>query len=237
MDARDNSGSGGSQTSVRKATSSDVPQLAAVLARAMHDDPVICWVIPRPATRRRVLPRFFAAMIRHLYLPTDEVYTTGAVDAAALWLPPGNTAPATSDVLRLASRVLLLLPMVGGALVRAPGMLRLLDTNHPKEPHYYLALIGTEPARQGHGIGAAMLSSQLAHCDAEGIPAYLESSNWRNVALYARHGFEVTKQLELAPTGPSMWLMWRSPKGCRQPVRYDPVMGFSPARTRREQPP
>jgi hypothetical protein len=66
----------------------------------MHDDPVICWVIPRPETRRRVLPRFFGAMIRHLYLPADEVYTTEDRDAAGLWLPPGNAAPATSDVLR-----------------------------------------------------------------------------------------------------------------------------------------
>jgi GNAT superfamily N-acetyltransferase len=212
MGARDDFEGGGSQPIVRKATLGDVPQLAAVLARAMHDDPVICWVIPRPATRRQVLPRFFAAMIRHLYLPTDEVYTTNAIDTAALWLPPGNNAPATSDVLGLASRVVLLLPLVGRALMRAPGMLRLLDANHPKEPHYYLALLGTEPVRQGHGIGAAMLASQLARCDAEGLPAYLESSNWRNVALYARHGFEVTKELELARTGPSMWLMWRSPK-------------------------
>jgi ribosomal protein S18 acetylase RimI-like enzyme len=213
VNGEDNFGRRGAEIGVRKATPSDVPQLATLLAMAMHDDPVICWVIPRPETRRRVLPRFFAAMIRHLYLPTDEVYTTEDRDAAGLWVPPGNAAPATSDVLRLASSVALLLPLVGRALLRAPGMLRLLDANHPKEPHYYLALLGTEPARQGHGIGSAMLSSQLSRCDADGIPAYLESSNWRNVALYARHGFEVTKELKLAPTGPSMWLMWRTPKG------------------------
>jgi ribosomal protein S18 acetylase RimI-like enzyme len=213
MNDRGPLGVGGSQISVRKAARTDVAQLAAVLARAMQDDPVICWVIPNPATRRRVLPRFFAGMIRHLYLPTDEVYTTDQLDVAALWLPPGNTAPATSDVLGLAWRVALLLPLVGRALVRAPGMLRLLDANHPKEPHFYLALLGTEPSHQGHGIGSAMLSAQLARCDAEAMPAYLESSSWRNVALYARHGFEVTKELELAPGGPAMWLMWRVPKG------------------------
>lgn len=212
MSDRDVLGGLGSQTGVRKATGNDVAQLAAVLARAMQDDPVICWVIPRRETRRKVLPRFFAAMIRHLYLPADEVFTTDDRAAAALWLPPGNAAPATYDVLRLASRVVFLLPLVGRALLRAPGMLRLLDAKHPKEPHYYLALLGTEPTRQSHGIGSAMLHSQLARCDAEGMPAYLESSNWRNVALYARHGFEVTEELELAPTGPSMWLMWREPK-------------------------
>jgi len=158
-----------------------------------------------------VLPRFFALLIRYLYLPTDEVNTTGNLAAAALWLRPGNAAPATSDTLRLASHAVLLLPLVGRALIRAPRMLRLLDSNHPKEPYYYLALLGTEPARQGHGIGSAILSSQLERCDASGIPACLASSNPRNIAFYARHGFEVTKELALAPSGPSMWLMWRDP--------------------------
>jgi ribosomal protein S18 acetylase RimI-like enzyme len=202
----------GSHIGLRKAKPSDVSRLSDVLAQAMNEDPVICWLIPRSETRQRVLPRFFALLIRHLYLPTDEVYTTEDLAAAALWLPPGNAAPPTSDTLRLASHAVLLLPRVGGALMRAPRMLRLLDSNHPKEPHCYLALLGTEPARQGHGIGSAMLSSQLECCDASGIPAYLESSNPRNIAFYARHGFEVTKELELAPAGPSMWLMWREPK-------------------------
>ena len=209
----DTSRSGGPRTAVRRATPSDVPRLAVSLARAMQDDPVIGWVIPRPDTRRRILPRFFTAMIRHLYLPTDEVYTTDDQSGAALWLPPGQVTPATSDILGLAWHVLPVLPLVGRALLRAPGMLRLLDANHPKEPHYYLALLGTDPDRQSRGIGGAMLASQLARCDAEGVPAYLESSNARNVPLYARHGFEVTKELKLAPTGPTMWLMWRDPQG------------------------
>ena len=112
--------------------------------------------------------------------------------------PPPTPCPATSDTLRLALHAVLLLPLVGRALIRAPGMFVLLDSNHPKEPHYYLALLGAEPARQGHGIGSAMLSSQLECCDATAIPAYLESSNPRNVAFDGRHGFEVTKELEIS---------------------------------------
>jgi GNAT superfamily N-acetyltransferase len=55
-------------------------------------------------------------------------------------------------------------------------------------PHYYLALLGTDPARQGRGIGSMMLVSQLTRCDAEGFPSYLESSNRRNLALYIATG-------------------------------------------------
>jgi GNAT superfamily N-acetyltransferase len=201
-----------SETVLRKASFGDVSQVAAVLGRAMEEDPGICWMFPRSKTRGRVLPQVFAAMILHLYLPADEVYPTDDHAAAALWLPPDKAAPAPSDVTRLAARMALLFPLAGRALWRAPGLVRLLNAHRPREPHYYLALLGTDPPRQDHGIGSAMLLSQLARCDAEGFPAYLESSNRRNLALYTRHGFEVTNELKLTPAGPSMWLMWREPK-------------------------
>jgi len=201
-----------SETVVRRAVTGDVFQMAAVLGRAMEEDPGICWMFPRSRTRGRLLPQVFAAMIRHLYLPSNEVYTTDDHAAAALWLPPGNAAPTLSEVIHLAARMAPLFPLAGRALWRAPGLAGLLTARRPREPHYYLALLGTDPRRQGHGIGSAMLSSQLTRCDAEGLPAYLESSNRRNLALYARQGFEVIQEMKLKRRGPPTWLMWREPQ-------------------------
>ncbi len=198
-------------TLVRRATSGDVPLMAEVLARAMEDDPEIRWMFPRSRTRGRVLPQVFAAMILHLYLPFDEVFTTDDYSAAALWLPPSNPGPAPFEVMRLAARMALLFPLAGRALWRAPAQAGYLNARRPREPHYYLALLGTDPRHQGQGIGSAMLSSQLARCDAEGFPAYLESSNRRNLGLYSRHGFEVMKELKSTRHGLSTWLMWREP--------------------------
>ncbi len=201
-----------SDTLARKATTRDAPQLAAVLARAMDHDPGICWMFPRSGTRQRLLPQVLAAMILHLYLPAHEVYTTDDHAAAALWLPPNNAAPAPSDVIRLAARMAPLFPLAGRALWRAPGVAGRLTTHRPREPHYYLALLGTDPPRQGRGIGSALLASQLTRCDAEGLPAHLESSNGRNLPLYRRHGFEVIKELRLGRRGPPTWLLWREPQ-------------------------
>ena len=80
---------------------------------------------------------------------------------------------------------------------------------HPKaEPHWYLAFLGIEPSEQGKGLGSALLRPVLERCDSEGTPAYLETSNERNLPFYQRHGFEVVQQCGI-PDGPHFWGMWR----------------------------
>ena len=90
------------------------------------------------------------------------------------------------------------------------GMMQ-IDGAHPSEPHYYLAVLGTEPELQGGGIGSALMRPVLDMCDRDEVPAYLESSKERNIAFYARHGFRVTREMKL-PKGPPVWLMWRDPR-------------------------
>jgi ribosomal protein S18 acetylase RimI-like enzyme len=61
---------------------------------------------------------------------------------------------------------------------------------HPSEPHWYLPLMGVDPAHQGKGHGDALMLYALQRCDRDQVPAYLESTNPRNISLYRRHGFE-----------------------------------------------
>jgi GNAT superfamily N-acetyltransferase len=84
---------------------------------------------------------------------------------------------------------------------------------HPAESHFYLSGLGTDPPRQGEGLGSAALRPVLTRCDALGIPAYLESTKERNVAFYERHGFVVTGTVAVPPDGPTLWTMWRAPQG------------------------
>jgi GNAT superfamily N-acetyltransferase len=58
------------------------------------------------------------------------------------------------------------------------GLRYLTETEklHPKAPHWCLAVIGVEPARQGEGLGGKLLSEVLGRLATTGVPGYLETS-------------------------------------------------------------
>ncbi|WP_280177443.1 GNAT family N-acetyltransferase [Microvirga pakistanensis] len=96
---------------------------------------------------------------------------------------------------------------VQNALVQTAGV-----DDHLHEPHWYLPLIGVDPARQRKGYGSMLLAHALRACGATGTPAYLESSNPENIPLYQRHGFKVLETIQVG-TSPPVIPMLRHPHG------------------------
>jgi GNAT superfamily N-acetyltransferase len=201
---------------VRPAVKSDAGALARILARAFQDDPVMTWMLPDGRRRARALPRLFGAMIRHHFLAgggTEAAERGDAVGAAALWDPPGRWKQTRREELLMMPSVLL---AMGARSVRGQQLTELMKQHHPEEPHWYLAVIGSDPTVRGGGFGHALMRSRLDRVDAEHAPAYLESSNPDNVPYYLRFGFEVTGEIVLpavdGQAGPTMTPMWRQPR-------------------------
>jgi GNAT superfamily N-acetyltransferase len=194
---------------VRRANDDDVSALAGVLARAFEDDPVSTYAFPDDRRRRRALPRFFEIELSREYMSDGEIYTTQDLAGAALWGPPGKRRQGLRSVLGLVP----LVPSIGWSrLPRVVRGLASIEACHPKQPHFYLGVLGTDPPEQGRGVGSALLAPVLDLCDTEGVPAYLESSKEENVPFYSRHGFTVTSEITLPGPGPKLWLMWRDPR-------------------------
>ena len=197
----------GAPPAVRRAEKRDLRPIAATLARAFGDDPVMEWFFPDPEERERRIERMFRLRVGSL-LGQDETYTTDDHLGAAVWAQPGRWEMAPLAGLLLTLR---LLPLTRARTALLARGWKMIDAEHPPEPHYYLAILGTEPDAQGRGVGSALLAPVLDDCDRNEIPAYLESSKESNLAFYARHGFRVTGELDL-PDGPHIWLMWREPR-------------------------
>jgi GNAT superfamily N-acetyltransferase len=83
------------------------------------------------------------------------------------------------------------------------------EAAEPAEPHFYLRVLGTHPNHRGHGHGMHLLADTLALVDAEGMPAYLESTNPANDARYGSVGFEATGTFEGYTPGSVITTMWR----------------------------
>ncbi len=186
----------------------DEAAAAQVLADAFYDDPFTAWMYPAP-DRRRERFRRQAARLLALTRKRNRALRTADDGACALWLPPGEPALTRGEQLRIAPVVA---PALGLRLPRVAAMLDLMDRRHPHEPHWYLFVVGSDPARRGQGHGRAVIQPVLDDCDRDGVPAYLESSNPANVPYYARFGFEVTGELRRAGS-PPMVPMWREPRG------------------------
>jgi GNAT superfamily N-acetyltransferase len=180
--------------------------VAALLARAFYDDPALGWIFPRDRKRLGQAERFWSIRIRYM-APQEEVYVTDDLTGAAVWTLPDRWHVSLRETGELARMMLnRRLPTLVHGLLR-------LETAHPQAPpHFYLAVLGTDPPSQGQGIGTALMHPVLELCDREGLPAYLESSKERNIDFYARFGFRVKEEVQL-PGGPKMWPMWRDPAG------------------------
>ena len=132
-------------------------------------------------------------------------YEIGGFAGVALWLPPG--VPADEESLAsLMNRTAH--PDIEQDLAQ---VLERMSGFHPREPHWYLPLIGVDPARQGERLGNQLMAHALARCDADGLPAYLESSNPRNIPFYERQGFDVLGKIQVG-SSPTIVPMLRKPR-------------------------
>ncbi len=165
----------------RKANRADVDALAITLARAFDDDPLTVWLFPSAQARRRRLPAFFRSLLR-ASLPFGEVYTADDARCAAIWNPPGTFPLGWFTDARLG---LTTARLVGPRIAVCAGGLLYFASHHPKERHWYLQMLGTEPDSQSRGLGSAILGPVLDRCDREGERVYLESSKERNIPFYA----------------------------------------------------
>src|SRR5262249_34737877 len=151
----------------------DVERAVAVIVLAFSTDPVARWTYPDPRQYLTLFPAFVRAFggAAFAQASADQVDDYAG---AALWLLPGTepAAAALEPTLR------------PGREAELAAVFEEMARFHPREPHWYLPLIGVDPAWQREGRGVALLAAALRKCDRDHVPAYLESTNPANMTLY-----------------------------------------------------
>jgi predicted N-acetyltransferase YhbS len=72
-----------------------------------------------------------------------------------------------------------------------------------------LALLGTHNGHRGQGLGMELVRQSLSAIDTARLPAYLESTNPKNLLRYERLGFKRIGSIQLPSAGPRIDRMWR----------------------------
>jgi GNAT superfamily N-acetyltransferase len=194
---------------VRRASAEDVPRIAAVLADAFSTDAPMRWFLGGAPHSARLLHGYFERIAPAVHMRSGEAWMSDEPLGAALWLEPGHWPVPLRDELAIAP---ILLRTFGRNPLRGVAGLRVLGRDPPAEQHWFLDFIGVEASARGRGTGAELMRPRLERCDAAGIAAGLNAGSERSRDLYLRHGFEVTRRIELPFGGPPLWRMWRRPR-------------------------
>lgn len=190
-----------------------IAEAAHVLARAFADDPGLLFVLPDHEERACLAPELARIGLQFAERCGIPLTTSGTVRGAAIWFPPGATAPSAAD---LAETEISAAPMLLGAKAwdRLRTMLDHLDELHlaaMPEPHWYLTAIGVDPAWQRRGVGAALMQPIFEIADRDGLPCYLESPTAANTRYYLSHGFDVIGETDIPGSDVHVWQMRRNP--------------------------
>jgi len=192
-----------SPVAIRTANRQDEQLVVSTIVMAFASDPAARWAYPKPdqylAHASSFVRAFGGKAFEH---NTAHIAEEGA--GAALWLPP-HIEPDEEELAKL-------LGETTPAEIRDDvfAVFEQMGSYHPNEPHWYLPMIGVDAPFQGRGYGSALLRHALAACDRDRTPAYLESSNPKNVPLYQRHGFELLGIIQVG-SSPQMFPMLRRP--------------------------
>jgi GNAT superfamily N-acetyltransferase len=202
----------GTNADVVRLDDAQIPEAAAVLGRAFAADPLYAGVLPDERQRAAALPAIMAAIARYCQRYGACYTTADGVQGAALWNGPGSEITDERIMAAGFGDAIARMSEEGSArLLAVVGHLEELRTRALPGPHWYLMVLGVEPARQGQGIGSRLIAPVLAQADAAGLPCYLETALARDVEFYTRHGFAVLQEGDVPGIGDHYWTMSRPP--------------------------
>ncbi len=167
----------------------DERQVAALLARAFVDDPLVIAICDGPAPERQERMRWsFRIAVRGHSLGRQPAWIVaagaplGVVLVTRAWLPLAQHSDALFTLRGLCH--------VGArTAVRGFQAAQVIASHAPPEPFTYLRTLGVDPDHQSHGVGSQLVE-QVIRASPPTLPIYLETAKEQNLSFYARHGFE-----------------------------------------------
>jgi GNAT superfamily N-acetyltransferase len=185
---------------------SDIEAVAASLARAFADDPLLRYIQPNDGERKLNAPSLFV----------DDLQFARIVGVANV--PAGNPAGAAYGWvlpidIRMREKVAPPEPPADmEAFLRFVTVVSHIDAHMHRVipmPSWFLAALGVDPAHQRKGIGSALVQTFLDRAAADRLPFCLWTTNERNRTFYRGLGLEEIGESIEPTSGLPYWILRR----------------------------
>lgn len=178
---------------LRPATASDAPAMTSVWLAAFANDTIIIKCFPTLSSQ--VHNFWLSSILEEMAAPYAHFFVVVNVDPSS---PDTETVIAYAKWNGPDAEPSLKLPQwpTDGDSALADNFfgqlahehIRAMGVGEERTRHWYLELLATHPEWQGKGAGGKLLRKGLEMADAEGLPAYVESSPTGR-AVYSHLGF------------------------------------------------
>ena len=171
---------------IARATSEARERVVETVVSAFASDPAFRFFFADETTFDEQATAFagylFDKRVKH-----GTVWIIDDAAAVAMWDAPRTSEDASANDYQL--------DLPDGTLKRLDRYDAVVHGALPSSPHWYLGILATHPDHAGRGWGRLVMTAGLDRAAAAGQPAYLETTNENNVALYQRAGWQVTETL------------------------------------------
>lgn len=195
-------------------TPSQTKQAIDVLTNSFMDDPNFIAIYPDRDQRHKILPMIFEDCLKDglAYGKVLAAKEQEEILGVAVWFPPCTLPMKPYQKIKLGLSFLPILLAAPAPTLNMISFTEHLFKFHPSKPFWYLEASGVRHGHQGKGIGSALVAAVTKLADQAHTPCYLETMNTRNIPLYEKHGFSVTRShVSITKAGAPAWFMWREP--------------------------
>jgi ribosomal protein S18 acetylase RimI-like enzyme len=192
---------------ITTATPSDIDEAVGCLATAFAQDPITGFLLQTSQGYRERVKQFFSLLMRArvaLKMPVFVARGTQGIGGATM----GYSTVQSDWPARLTEEWDQFEKAIPGLTERMAIYDEVAAKFKPPTPHYYLGVIGTDPALQGSGIGTQLLKSfcEVSASDPLSSGVYLETAQASNLKFYERGGFSETGRGNLGDA--TLWCMY-----------------------------
>ena len=192
---------------ITAALASDHDEAVSCLATAFGQDPITGYLLQMGSGYRERVSNFFSILMRArlaLRMPVFVARGSAGISGASMGyatVHPEWPRELTEEWDRFEKAI-------PGLPDRMAVYEEVAAKFKPAVPHYYMGVIGTDPASQGLGVGTQLLRSfcEASANDPLSSGVYLETAQASNLRFYERAGFAETGRGSLGSS--TLWCMY-----------------------------